>query len=765
MSTENVITQDFDVFVSYSSKEKEIADAVVAAHEGAGIRCWYAPRDIAPGADWADSITKAIHECSIMVLVFSKEANRSQRVIDEVNYAISQEKPLLPFRIESSSPTGALSLHLSSRHWLDAYEPSWENHLERLVKSVRLNLEGASQTVQISGESAGAVVGKVGGRNQLKTVGYLAAGLIVISAIGYFGWGALGGGQNDPDPGITQTTTTETVTPEPVEVSEVEPTPQFTGVLRASIQEREGGWGLDPSDIEATSELITNLFLGLTKFDFDLAVVVPAAAESWTVSPDGSIYTFRLRGDIPWVGHSLGGETTQAINEQGDPRYLRAEDFEYSFKRHCDPRLNNYFLLTNVEGCTEAYEYEDPENLPPELLDQIGVEAVSETELIIRLVDPSASFLTKTASPVLSAVPAWAMEKYGEAWTNPGLIFTNGHFVIDEWIAGESIQLIRNELFPVEMIEDGNIQTVDLTVVESENEAYQMWIDNKLDYVEVWEELLLTHLEDYPENTIETSDQVVYHAVFNQKKAPFNNIHLRRAFSAAMDRSALLSDVLEIGGVPMIHLAPPGVFGAPLTAEVGLGYDLDFARAELEQAGYPGCQGLPQIDFYTYSGHQAVAHGEEIARFWEEALGCPERSIQYQGWIVGQEEMAELDDWDLIIVGWRSDFPDQENWIGTLLPCTNQNLLSSNRDCSQIDELIDLAAVETNIKDRVDLYLQIEEAFFGREGTFPIAPLYTPIRAWAVVDWFDLVRDSNFRGADFSKSRIDMDAKEAALGE
>jgi hypothetical protein len=111
MSAKNVITQDFDVFVSYSSKEKEIADAVVAAHEGAGIRCWYAPRDIAPGADWADSITKAIHECSIMVLVFSKEANRSQRVIDEVNYAISQEKPLLP-------PAHSACIYLPGTGWM-----------------------------------------------------------------------------------------------------------------------------------------------------------------------------------------------------------------------------------------------------------------------------------------------------------------------------------------------------------------------------------------------------------------------------------------------------------------------------------------------------------------------------------------------------------------------------------------------------------------------------------------------------------------------
>ncbi len=60
MTDAELIPHEFDVFVSYSSHEKSIADAVVAAHEQAGIRCWYAPRDIAPGADWVDSITKSL---------------------------------------------------------------------------------------------------------------------------------------------------------------------------------------------------------------------------------------------------------------------------------------------------------------------------------------------------------------------------------------------------------------------------------------------------------------------------------------------------------------------------------------------------------------------------------------------------------------------------------------------------------------------------------------------------------------------------------
>lgn len=122
-----------DIFISYSSKDKAVADAVVATLENQGIRCWYAPRDIRAGMDWGESITQAISDCGFMLLIFSKNSNKSQRVLDEIYFAISEGKTLLPFRIENLDPSGAMRLHLSSRHWLDAYDPSWKQHLNELA--------------------------------------------------------------------------------------------------------------------------------------------------------------------------------------------------------------------------------------------------------------------------------------------------------------------------------------------------------------------------------------------------------------------------------------------------------------------------------------------------------------------------------------------------------------------------------------------------------------------------------------------------------
>ncbi|MCK4816212.1 TIR domain-containing protein, partial [bacterium] len=132
----------YDVFVSYSNKDKAVADTIVASLERNNIRCWYAPRDIKPGSDWGEEIAKAINETSVFLLIFSSSANRSRRVLDELNLAISKEAAILPFRIEKLEPSGAMQLHLSTIHWLDAIVPSWEKHIDQLMNIVSINLGG-----------------------------------------------------------------------------------------------------------------------------------------------------------------------------------------------------------------------------------------------------------------------------------------------------------------------------------------------------------------------------------------------------------------------------------------------------------------------------------------------------------------------------------------------------------------------------------------------------------------------------------------------
>jgi hypothetical protein len=124
------------VFICHSSKDKLIADAACAALEAHRIPCWIAPRDIAPSAEWAGAIVDAITECQVVLLIFSQHANDSPDCRREINLSISEQKDLVPFRIENVLPTGAIKYAVSNRHWLDAVDPPMEHRLGELCDKI-----------------------------------------------------------------------------------------------------------------------------------------------------------------------------------------------------------------------------------------------------------------------------------------------------------------------------------------------------------------------------------------------------------------------------------------------------------------------------------------------------------------------------------------------------------------------------------------------------------------------------------------------------
>ena len=126
-----------DVFISYCSEDKDVADAVCAGLEADKIRCWIAPRDVPPGENWGGSIIHAITESKIMVVIFSSHTNRSRHVVNEIERAVSHEVTIIPFRIEPVTPSENLELFISSCHWLDALTPPLEAKIRELSAAAR----------------------------------------------------------------------------------------------------------------------------------------------------------------------------------------------------------------------------------------------------------------------------------------------------------------------------------------------------------------------------------------------------------------------------------------------------------------------------------------------------------------------------------------------------------------------------------------------------------------------------------------------------
>ncbi len=367
-------------------------------------------------------------------------------------------------------------------------------------------------------------------------------------------------------------------------------------------------------------------------------------------------------------------------------------------------------------------------------------------------------------------VPQEVIEQYGDDWTEVGNIVTNGPFVLDELVTGVRRVFLQNTFLPADLRGPGNVERVITTVVEDAGTVFSLYQDNQIDRSGVPAAELQSVLDDpaYADQLSQTSTLSVFYFGFAHDKPPFDNVHARRAFAASIDRNAFIQETLQGRGTPMIHLTPPGMYGAPPINEVGVGYDPEFAKAEIEAAGYPNCQGLPPLEIVAYQG--AGDWAEFLSAAVERELGCDANilTIEQQEFSVLLETIdprnAPEDRPNIWTMGWGPDYPDANNWVGDVLNCEGENTFK--RPCTEVDDLITQAAQETDQNARVEEYYQIEDMFFGQEGEYPIIPLYMQLSYALTKPWvtgpFDT--DGLFGGPHYDWRTIDQASQLAARG-
>jgi TolB-like protein/cytochrome c-type biogenesis protein CcmH/NrfG len=144
--------QDFaavsDVFISYASTDAAMANAVVAALESHGLKCWIAPRDVIPGSLYAEGIVRAINGARLLVLVLSESAVASPHVGKEIERASSKQRPIIALKTDAAALTPALEYFLSESQWVDVGVEGRENAVAKLVEAVRRRLLPASAGVR-----------------------------------------------------------------------------------------------------------------------------------------------------------------------------------------------------------------------------------------------------------------------------------------------------------------------------------------------------------------------------------------------------------------------------------------------------------------------------------------------------------------------------------------------------------------------------------------------------------------------------------------
>ncbi len=132
-----------NLFVSYASDDQAVAMEICALLEAQGVRCWIAPRDVAPGAQWDEAIVDAITSSGAFLLILTAPANASPFVKNELNHAFTAQKPIFTFRAEDVQPSKSLGFYLARHHWTDGFPPPLDVKVAQLAAAVTALLGAA----------------------------------------------------------------------------------------------------------------------------------------------------------------------------------------------------------------------------------------------------------------------------------------------------------------------------------------------------------------------------------------------------------------------------------------------------------------------------------------------------------------------------------------------------------------------------------------------------------------------------------------------
>jgi len=464
---------------------------------------------------------------------------------------------------------------------------------------------------------------------------------------------------------------------------------------------------LAPDFTSSSASVIEQLFLGLVDLDDETAQVRPELATSWTVSPDGTVYTFTLRSDVTW--------------SDGNP--VTAQDVRYGILRSLDPATGSPFAYA-LNAIKNAAAYNQGTITDP---NQVGVAAINSTTLRVTLEEPGLHILAILSMWVARPMPQWAIEAHGvPTWTEPANIVTNGPYRLTEWVHGDHILLDKNPTY----YDAANVQIEQVKMwMLGASLAFTEYEASNLDTVYV----SLADLYHVRTDPLLSQELYIgpmgctYYYGFNTSKPPVDNVHMRRALSHAVNRRGLIDNA--VGGVqePAPWFCRPGMVGCPTMAShpnAGIGYSPNSARVELQtymsEMGYTSVGQIPEITlmYHTPGGHEGIA--EYVRQNWIDTLGITV-AISVTNW---SDYLALLsaDSPQVWRLGWCLDYPDANNWARQVFAIGGHEENATQWRNEEFTTLLENAAVETNPVTRQNMYAQAETILCYEDAA--IIPLY-----------------------------------------
>ena len=459
---------------------------------------------------------------------------------------------------------------------------------------------------------------------------------------------------------------------------------------------------LDPHIVTGVTEhnILAALLEGLVSESPEDLSPAPGVAEQWTVSGDGTVYTFRLREDARW--------------SNGDP--VTASDFIFSYRRMLSPGLGSpyaymLFCLRNARAF-HAGEVTD--------FAEVGVEAVDAFTLRLSLEAPVPYFLSLLNHfswyPVHpgTILGCGKIDEIGTRWTRPSTYTGNGPFVLKSWEPGLRIVVARSPTYwdrdRVRLREIHFHPIGDHVIEERAFRAGQLHVTGTVPIDRI------AHYREQAPDLLRLDPYLgTYYYLLNVTRPPLDDVRVRRALAMAIDRKRIVSYVTKGGEDPALHFTPPDTAG--YSAEARLPEDVARAAELLAEAGYPGGEGFPSLEllYNTSDAHARIA--QAVQKMWEQSLGIKVELVNME-WKVYLANTQQKK-YDMARAGWIGDYADPNTFLDMWVTGGGNNRAGWSN--TEYDRLVAEASRTADPDARFALFQDAEEILL-REA--PIIPIY-----------------------------------------
>ena len=457
---------------------------------------------------------------------------------------------------------------------------------------------------------------------------------------------------------------------------------------------------LDQHKTSTTYEahILRDLYEGLVSYAAN-GKIIPGAAESWTVSEDGLVYTFKLRENGKW--------------SNGDP--VTAHDFVYSLQRIQNPE-------TGAKYANILYPVKNAEKVNKSELDpaELGAKALDDTTLEITLEAATPYFLELLAHQTGLPVHKATVEKVGSDFVQPENFVSNGAFTLVEFVPNGHLKITKNPHFH----DAGNVQidTVVFYPTEDRGAALRRFQAGELHT----NDDAPTEQIDFMKKELGDRFRVTpylgtYYYALRADKEKLKDLRVRKALSMAIDREFIAEEIWGDTMVAGYSFVPPGIgnYGEPAYADYKDMDQLDredAAMALLAEAGYSESNPLEiEIRYNTSENHKNTAVA--IADMWK-PIGV-KTTLLNTDVKTHYAHLRDKGDFDVARAGWIGDYSDPQNFL-FLVESDNDGFNYANYNNPDYDALMDKAAATVDLDERAIILLEAEKIFMR---DLPFIPL------------------------------------------